>query len=157
MSLKILRNFGKEFRLPRDEIDHACNLTSGPSDVVVILERPRSRKFHDYGLPFPRFVDCCKTLWAVNELIRFASNGARSIHTVTVLDAFSFKPKGDIHILDERCHQLLAEILQAKKPKVVIRCHRDEYNDPLYEQVTSLLLFMGSQQQGWFLTANHKL
>jgi len=29
--------------------------------------------------------------------------------------------------------------------------------NPLYEQVTTLLLFRGSEQQGWFLTANHKL
>jgi hypothetical protein len=29
--------------------------------------------------------------------------------------------------------------------------------DPLYEQVTTLLLFRGSEQQGWFPTANHKL
>jgi hypothetical protein len=29
--------------------------------------------------------------------------------------------------------------------------------NPLYEQVTTLLLFRGSEQQGWFPTANHKL
>jgi hypothetical protein len=29
--------------------------------------------------------------------------------------------------------------------------------NPLYEQVHSLLLFRGSEQQGWFPTANHKL
>jgi hypothetical protein len=74
-------------------------------------------------------VGCCKTLWAVDELIRFATNGTQSIHTMTVLDAFSFKPDDKSHIPDERCHQLLAEILRAKKPKVVIRCHRGEYKD----------------------------
>jgi hypothetical protein len=122
-------DFGKEFDVPCDEIDHACNLASGPADVVVILERPKTRTSHNYGHPFPQFVGCCKTLWAVDELIRFATNGARSIHTVTVLDAFSFKPDDKSHIPDERCHQLLAEILRAKKPKVVIRCHRGEYKD----------------------------
>jgi hypothetical protein len=132
-SLEILGDFGdfgEEFDIPCDEIDHACNLASGPSDVVIILERPRSRKSHDYGPPFPQFVDCCRTLWAVNELIRFATNGARSIQTVTILDAFSFKAKDESHIPDERCHQLLAEILKVKRPKVVIHCHRDEYNNP---------------------------
>jgi hypothetical protein len=29
--------------------------------------------------------------------------------------------------------------------------------NPLYEQVTTLLLLRGSEQQGWFPTANHKL
>ena len=130
LSLSKFSDFGKEFDVPGDKIDHACNLASGPSDVAIILERPKTRKSHEYGIPFPQFVDCCKTLWAVNELIRFATNGARSIHTVTVLDAFSFKPKEESHILDERCHQLLAGILRAKRPKVVIRCHRDEYKDP---------------------------
>ena len=120
--------------MPCDEIDHACNLASGPSDIIVILERPKTRASHNYGHPFPQFVGDCKTLWAVDELIRFATNGARSIHTVTVLDAFSFKPNDNSRIPDARCHQLLAEILRAKKPKVVIRCHRDEYKDPWMKQ-----------------------
>jgi hypothetical protein len=133
-SLQALKDFGEEFDVPCDEIDHACNLASGPADVVVILERPKTRTSHEYGHPFPQFVVCCKTLWAVDELIRFATNGARSIHTVTVLDAFSFKPNDKSHIPDERCHQLLAEILRAKKPNVVIRCHRGEYKDPWIKQ-----------------------
>ncbi|PVH73263.1 hypothetical protein DL98DRAFT_387208, partial [Cadophora sp. DSE1049] len=128
-SLQALKEFGEEFHVPCDEIDYACNLASGLADVVVILERLKTRASHLYGHPFLQFVGCCKTLWAVDELIRFAINGARSIHTVTVLDAFSFKPNINSHIPDERCHQLLAEILRAKKPKVVIRCHRDEYRD----------------------------
>jgi hypothetical protein len=133
-SLEILRDFGQKFQVPCDEIDHACNLASGPSDAVIILERPRSRNNHDYGLPFSQFIDSCKTLWAVNELIRYVTNGARSIHTVTVLDAFSFKPKERSYLPDERCHQLLAEILRVKRPKVIIRCHRGEYNDPWMKQ-----------------------
>lgn len=48
---------------------------------------------------------------------------------MTVLNAFSFKPNDKSHILDKQCHQLLAEILRAKKPKVAIRCHRGEYKD----------------------------
>jgi hypothetical protein len=133
-SLQALRDFEEEFDVPCDEIDHACNLASGPADVVVILERPKTRTSHEYRHPSPQFVGCCKTLRAVDELIRFTTNGARSIHTVTVLDAFSFKPNDKSHIPDERCHQLLAEILRAKKPKVVIRCHRDEYRDPWMKQ-----------------------
>ena len=70
----------------------------------------------------------------MDDLIQFATNGARSIHTVTVLDAFSFKPDDESPIPDERCHQLLADIIRAKKPKVVIRCHTDGYSDPWMEQ-----------------------
>lgn len=134
-SLEALKDFGKEFDIPCDEIDQACNLASGPADIVVILERPKERSSHNYGHPFPQFVTCCKTLWAVDEVIQFATNGARSIHTVTVLDAFSFKPKNcRSHIPDERCHRLLADIMRAKNPKVVIRCHTDEYKDPWMKQ-----------------------
>ena len=128
-SLQALKDFGKEFNVPYDEIDQACNLASGPADMVVILERPNTRASHDYKYPFPQFVTRCRSLWAVDELIRFATNGARSIHTVTVLDAFSFKADNKSHIPDERCHQLLTEILRLKKPKVVIRCHKGEYKD----------------------------
>lgn len=133
-SLQALRDFGREFDVPCDEIDQACNLASGPSDVIVILERPKTRTSHEYRHPFSRFVGNCNTLWAVDELIRFATCGARSIQTVTVLDAFSFKPKDRSRIPDERCHQLLAEILRAKRPKVVLRCHRDAYKDPWMKQ-----------------------
>ena len=133
-SLQALKDFGKEFDVSCDEIDQACNLASGPADIVVILMRPKTRRSHNYGQPFPQFVSCCKTLWAVDDLIRFATNGARSIHTVTVLDAFSFKPDDKSHIPDERCHQLLADIIRAKKPKVVIRCHVDGYDDPWMKQ-----------------------
>lgn len=133
-SLQALIDFGREFNVPCDEIDQACNLASGPSDVVIVLERPRARTFHEYKHPFQKFVASCKTLWAVDELIRFATNGVRSIHTVAVLDAFFFKPNEESRIPDERCHQLLAEMLRAKKPKVVIRCHRDAYKDPCMKQ-----------------------
>lgn len=70
----------------------------------------------------------------MDALIQFATNGVRSIHTVTVLDAYSFKPNDESRIPDERCHQLLADILRAKKPKVVIRYHREEYKDTWMKQ-----------------------
>jgi hypothetical protein len=68
-SLQALRDFGNEFDIPGDEIDHTCNLASGPVDVVVILERPKTRKSHEYGLLFLQFVDYCKTLRVVDKLI----------------------------------------------------------------------------------------
>src|SRR5277367_1797682 len=78
MALELLSDFGKEFTRSTDEIAQACNLASGPSDLIIILERPN--KLHKYGLRFQQFVDQCPTLWAVDELIRLATNGPRSIH-----------------------------------------------------------------------------
>jgi hypothetical protein len=134
LSLKLLGNFGEEFRRPEDEIEKACNLASGPSDIMIILERPGPS--HKYGNTFQKFVDDCPTLWAVDELIQFATNRARSIHTVTVLDAFSYKPdKAATDIPDERCHQLLAQIIQIKKPMVIVRCHKDKYCNPWLKRI----------------------
>lgn len=123
---KLLCDLGNRHGVEENVIIQARSLASGPSDLVIILERPQSNA--NYNVPFDQFVASCPTLQAVDEVIRFATKGARGIHTVTVLDAFSYKPnKGNTRLLDKDCHETLAQILQAKKPRVVIRCHRDEY------------------------------
>jgi len=117
--LRLLRAFGKEFNCSEGEITQACNLASGPSDIVVILERPAPN--HNYEATFEEFVSDCKTLKAVDELIRFATNRARSIYTVSILDTFSFKTRKTwSRPSDEECNQLLSRILRIKKPKVVL-------------------------------------
>ncbi|CAF3541468.1 unnamed protein product [Fusarium graminearum] len=97
--VNLIRNFGKEFERPRDEIEQACNLASGQSDLIILLERPH--KSQTYRGTFSDFVKRCETLKRVDELIRFGSKGARSIHTVTVVDAFSFKPQDSTPIPSE--------------------------------------------------------
>jgi hypothetical protein len=128
-TIQILRDFGNERDRYKDEIIQACNLTSGLSDIVVILERPRHIN-HPCNVSFNEFVKVWPTLKSVDQLIRFASNGTRSIHTVTILNAFSYQPDGGQFALDYRCEQILAKLLQAKKPKVIIHCHNTLYNDP---------------------------
>ena len=124
-SLELLKKLGEDFGRPTDEIAQTLNLAAGFSDIVIILERPsRTNKFN---VSFEEFVKSCATLLAVDELIRFASKGARSIHTVTILDAFSYQPDKNAKERDKRCHEVLAQILRLKKPKVILRCHRDEY------------------------------
>ncbi|PCD21791.1 hypothetical protein AU210_015594 [Fusarium oxysporum f. sp. radicis-cucumerinum] len=134
-AVNLIRNFGNEFGRRRDEIDQACCLASGPSDIVILLERPHeSQTYHG---TFGEFVQRCKTLKSVDELIRFSSKGARSIHTVTVLDAFSFKPQDSTPIPSERCHQLIEEILKRKKPKVVLCCWNQPCEQPFVAQFKS--------------------
>lgn len=134
-AVKLIRNFGEEFGRPRDEIDQACSLASGQSDLVILLERPHiSQTYHG---TFGEFVRRCETLKRVDELIRFSSKGARSIHTVTVLDAFSFKPQDSTPIPPERCHQLIEEILKLKKPKVVLCCWNRPCQQPFVAQFKS--------------------
>ncbi|PCD21778.1 hypothetical protein AU210_015581 [Fusarium oxysporum f. sp. radicis-cucumerinum] len=134
-AVNLIRKFGDEFGRRRDEIDQACSLASGPSDVVILLERPHESQTY-YGT-FGEFVKRCKTLESVDELIRFSSKGARSIHTVTVLDAFSFKPQDSTPIPSERCHQLIEEILKLKKPKVVLCCWNQPCEQPFVARFKS--------------------
>jgi hypothetical protein len=134
-AVNLIRNFGNEFGRRRDEIDQACSLASGPSDMVILLERPH--KSQTYQGTFGDFVKRCETLKRVDELIRFSSKGARSIHTVTVLDTFSFKPEDSTPIPPERCHQLIEEILKVKKPKVVLCCWNQRCEYPFVAQFKS--------------------
>lgn len=126
---ELIEDFGREFGCSSAEITQALNLASGPSDVIVVLERPLKPRSHDYAAPFEQFVSSCETLSAVDELIRFATKGTRSIHSVTVIDAYMFKPDERPSIPDERCHQLLGQIIRLKTPKVVVCCHTSVYKD----------------------------
>ena len=133
--LDLIKNFGAEFGRPKDEIKQSCSLASGPSDLIIILERPRAGQ--KYDATFDQFVRECPSLKAVDELIRFTSKGARSIHTVTILDAFSFASTGSVPISTTRCHQLIEEILESKKPKVVVCCWSGLCENPFVSQFKS--------------------
>ncbi|KAF1739488.1 hypothetical protein CRV24_001423 [Beauveria bassiana] len=125
--LDLIRKFGQDLNRPNDEIEQALNLASGPSDVMVILERPREK--HPYSASFDAFVQDCPALRAVNEMIQFASNGTRSIHTVTVVDAYTFKPhlKNNMPTkpTNEQCYELLEQIVKLKAPESLLCCWTD--------------------------------
>ncbi len=134
--LELLRRFGRRLHRPEDEIEQACNLASGPADLVVILERPAPTQ--KYRVSFEQFVTDCKTLKAVDDLIKFATRGARSIYTVTVLDAFSFKPlKEQTEPSDEKCQDLIEEILRLKKPRVLLCCSKGGCTNHWVDQFSS--------------------
>jgi hypothetical protein len=126
LAVELIRSYGAVRKKSDEEITQACSLASGLSDVVIILERPRATT---YDTTFDQFIDNSGTLSAVDSLIRFASKGARSIHTVSVVDAFSFQEDKSKKQYDADCHFLLAQIIRTKKPRVIIRCHRDSYED----------------------------
>lgn len=135
--LELLKRFGRRLHRPEDEIEQACNLASGPADLVVILERPAPNQ--NYSVSFEQFVNDCKTLKAVDDLIKFATRGARNIYTVTVLDAFSFKPlKKQAEPSDKECQDLLAEVILLKKPRVLLCCWSGTCTNPWVDQFQSL-------------------
>ncbi|KAH6655923.1 hypothetical protein BKA67DRAFT_562172 [Truncatella angustata] len=122
----LIQRFGQKHGRGEEEIEKACCLARGSSDIVVMLERPNGK--HEYDVSFEDFISNCPTLQAVDDLIRYSSMGARSIHTVTVLDAFPFMHELDSGTPEKRrevnvqCHELIEQILDLKKPKVVICC-----------------------------------
>jgi hypothetical protein len=129
-TVQILRDFGQELNRPKDEIAQACKLATGLSDIVVILDRPPPRLYQAFGASFGKFVQSYQPLAGVDELLRLGSNSARSIHSVTVLYAYSYQPvTGDLE-LDRRCEEVLARLLQVKRPKVIIHCRNGDYSDP---------------------------
>lgn len=129
-ALQVLREHGRELGVSVHGITQACNLASGLSDVVVILERPRKDGSHPPDQGFDGFVNACRTLKIVDELLRFASRGTRNIGTVTVVNAFSFQPVKEDIDADRRREEILARFLQAKRPRVIIHCSNSGYQSP---------------------------
>lgn len=134
--LSLIQDFGRKHHLPQDEIQQACNLGSGMSDVLIILERPAPR--HDYSVDFNKFVADCPTLRATDQLIKFSSKGQRTIHNVTILDAFSFQPNKNRPCLTEPWFDVLERLVKLKRPKVILCCWSGPCEHPFISKLRSL-------------------
>lgn len=136
-ALDEIRSFGHSNHMPQNEIEQNCNLASGFSDIIIILERPASN--HDYDMAFTEFVGRCPTLDATDRLIKLSSKRQRSIHTVTVLDAFAFQPKGspERESLEGPWHDTMEKIIHIKRPRVVLCCWKQPCGHPLISQLSS--------------------
>lgn len=133
-----LEDFGRQERRSAHEITQAKELAWGYSDVVVLLESPARN--HRYDVDFDTFVKSSPTLKAVDNLIRFATRGYRSIGNVTVLDALSFKEGGHGNRRGpsvSACHRLLADMLKIKRPDIIISCYRESLRDARIERLSS--------------------
>lgn len=119
----LITNYGDAHGKAMEEVEKCRFLADGPDDIVVLLERPATD--HKYSVPLAEFVSCSNTLRAVDELIRFATRSQRNIQNVSAVDVFSLKPRGATVPSDEECHDLATDILQAKRPKVIIGCTGD--------------------------------
>jgi hypothetical protein len=128
-TIQVLREVGHERQRPEHEIIQATNLASGLSNIVVILLRPRLHERHHFDVDFNNFVQDCETLKVVDELIRFTSNKTRCIHTVTVLNAFSYQPLDHKPTLDKQSEKILSKMLQIKKPRIIIHYHNKKYTN----------------------------
>lgn len=55
-ALDIIENFGQELGLPVEEIEKALDLASGPSDLVIILQRPAKELVRQHVRAISSFV-----------------------------------------------------------------------------------------------------
>ncbi|RDW57891.1 uncharacterized protein DSM5745_11409 [Aspergillus mulundensis] len=115
---------GEKSQTPQVEVEEACYLAAGLSDVVILLERPKPR--HNY-------IQRCPSLKAVDELVKLATNGTRSINNTSVIDAFLLKPVPEqARPTDSECFTTVEQILTIKQPRVLICCWSGEcQNDTL--------------------------
>ena len=117
-AVQLIRSFRENLMKPQSMIQHACNLASGPSDIVIILERMFEDPYYER-----KEIAQSPTLRAVDDMIRRSTKGTRNLWTVSVLDAYTFKPgKTTISPTDEACHQMIWEVLNLKKPRVILTC-----------------------------------
>ncbi|GIJ84948.1 hypothetical protein Asppvi_003803 [Aspergillus pseudoviridinutans] len=131
-----IRALGIRSQVPQEEVEKACCLAAGPADLVILLERPGPN--HDYTDDFEDFVRRCSTLQAIDELIRFSSKGARSIHTTSVLDAFLLKPSHTQALpADTDCFNTVEQILTIKQPRVLVCCWKGECQNENLSQFRS--------------------
>ena len=125
--IKILRDHGKDISARQTMIDFYAELAKPDTigGVVVILERPSSAEQTRYGGGYHSVVSRTKTLNEVARLIILVTNGALTIHDVTILDAFPLQPYDDF---DEgepnESSKLLYKLLSAKQPDLVISCFK---------------------------------
>lgn len=73
----------------------------------------------------PDFVQNCEALNQLDQIIRFASKGKRSIYDVTVLDAYTFQPNNKpdrAKVCQAAWFEELWRILKVKQPKIIVSC-----------------------------------
>jgi len=125
--IKILRDHGKDISASQTMVDFYAELAKPATTggVVVILERPSSAEQTRYGGGYHTVVSKTKTLKEVARLIKLVTNGALTIHDVTILDAFPLQPYDDFDKGEpKKSSKLLHKLLSAKQPDLVISCFK---------------------------------
>jgi len=116
----IIRGLCERHKIAEPEVAKSIALASGYGDVLILLERPSMD--HDYDDDLETFVERSPVLQGVDELIKTATRGSRSIFDTVVLNVFPFKPKGRSYPSDEECYEVTEQIIRKKKPRAVLGC-----------------------------------
>jgi hypothetical protein len=116
----IIRGLCERYKLAEPEVEKFIALASGYNDVLILLKRPSMD--HDYTDDFKTFVKRSPVLQGVDELIKTATRGSRSILDTVVLDVFPFKPKGRSYPTDEECYEITEQMIRKKTPQVILGC-----------------------------------
>jgi hypothetical protein len=116
----IIRGLCERYKLAEPEVEKFIALASGYNDVLILLERPSMD--HDYGVDLKTFVERSPVLQGVDELIKTATRGSRSIVDTVVLDVISFKSKGRSYPTDEECYEITEQMIRKKTSQVILVC-----------------------------------
>jgi hypothetical protein len=81
---KLIEQLGIKYKVPKYTIDKISHLASGPSDIVIVLDKPSFPFSHNLLTP-QEFCWASLPLEHLYMLIPFTSDGERNIHEVTIL------------------------------------------------------------------------
>ncbi|KAF2995025.1 Ankyrin-2 [Neopestalotiopsis sp. 37M] len=112
---KLIELLGIKYKVPKYTIDIISHLASGPSDMVIVLDKPSFPSSHDLLTP-QEFCWASLPLQHLYMLNPFASDSERNIHEVTILREH---PYGSV-APDSECHDMRRAILSLKSPKLVV-------------------------------------
>lgn len=125
--LQTLVDLGERWQVSDHALENALSLASGYSDLVVVLTEPCDRAEH---VPYQEMFDNTPTLRRVDEALRFAFHGHRSVENTIILDVQPFRSAeirksegGDSDDLDrEAFEQGFKKTINKLQPDCVLVC-----------------------------------
>ncbi|KAJ5366184.1 hypothetical protein N7541_000125 [Penicillium brevicompactum] len=108
--------------------------------VLIVLERPHSKQENSDG--FMEGKRNYRTINAVSDLISAVDNYKLGFDDVSLFDAIPFLDetvagKDHRHIIDEEAHNVLADMVKAKEPDIILCCFKTESQSPPVRKLQS--------------------
>lgn len=125
--LRILVDLARNLKVSLNGLLNARRLARGYEDFVVVLIEPTDKAEQ---VPFSDMLAASPTLRAVDETLKFASGGERTIENTIILDVRAFR-SNSIRISqspedrlrdDELAYKNFKQIMNVLRPRVVIVC-----------------------------------
>ncbi|KAL5336028.1 hypothetical protein BJX70DRAFT_400966 [Aspergillus crustosus] len=124
-SLYHIQESGEKTPMPNTKLHHAVELAKPATKggvLVALLEPPQSQTFEE---GFTADLHSCRTTSAVSDLIETATGGQLSVDDVSIFDMLPYCPDGTNDETLKQAQSVFCEMVQAKKPDVVLCCYRN--------------------------------